>query len=386
MKKKFGLHEPYIVGNEKKYLLSCIKDNWVSTSGKFLRLFEKEICKKTKAKFAVPVLNGTIGLHLSLILSKVNTNDEVLVPTITFAATVNSIIYLKAEPIFMDVDENFNIDEKKTIEFIKKKTCLRNGETINLKTKKKVKAIMIVHTFGNPANFENLYSLCKKRNIKIIEDAAESLGSVYKKGKFKNCHTGTIGDFGVFSFNGNKIITAGNGGILLTKNKNNYNKANYLITQSKDDNIRFIHNNVGYNYKLSNLSAALGLAQVEQLESFLKKKKEIRNLYKNYLRNSKNIELIDTPKYSKNNYWLNLIRIKTKKSILKVISELKKYNIDTRPIWQPNHLQLPFRKFNRFNLKNYKTNIKDVLCIPSSASLKKKDIKKISNIIKKICK
>ena len=136
MKKKFGLHEPYFVGNEKKYLLSCIKDNWVSTSGKFLRLFEKEICKKTKAKFAVPVLNGTIGLHLSLILSKVNTNDEVLVPTITFAATVNSIIYLKAEPIFMDVDENFNIDEKKTIEFIKKKTCLRNGETINLKTRK----------------------------------------------------------------------------------------------------------------------------------------------------------------------------------------------------------------------------------------------------------
>lgn len=386
MKKKFGLHEPYFVGNEKKYLLSCIKDNWVSTSGKFLKLFEKEICKKTKAKFAVPVLNGTIGLHLSLILSKVNTHDEVLVPTITFAATVNSIIYLKAEPIFMDVDENFNIDEKKTIEFIKKKTCLRNGETINLKTKKKVKAIMIVHTFGNPANFENLYLLCKKRNIKIIEDAAESLGSVYKKGKFKNCHTGTIGDFGVFSFNGNKIITAGNGGILLTKNKNNYNKANYLITQSKDDNIRFIHNNVGYNYKLSNLSAALGLAQVEQLESFLKKKKEIRNLYKYYLRNSKNIELIDTPKYSKSNYWLNLIRIKTKKNKLKVISELKKYNIDTRPIWHPNHLQLPFRKFNRFNLKNYKTNIKDVLCIPSSASLKKNDIKKISNIIKKICK
>lgn len=272
--KKFGLHEPYFVGNEKKYLLSCIKDNWVSTSGRFLKLLEKEICKKTKAKFGVPVLNGTIGLHLSLILSGVNINDEVLVPTITFAATVNSIIYLKADPIFMDVDENFNIDEKKTIEFIKKETCLRNGETINLRTKKKVKAIMIVHTFGNPANFENLYLLCKKRNIKIIEDAAESLGSVYKKGKFKNRHTGTIGDFGVFSFNGNKIITAGNGGILLTKNKKNYDKANYLITQSKDDNVRFIHNNVGYNYKLSNISAALGLAQVEQLEFFLKKKKK----------------------------------------------------------------------------------------------------------------
>lgn len=383
--KKFGLHEPNFIGNEKKYLLSCINDNWVSTSGKFLKLFEKKICQITKTKFVVPVLNGTIGLHLSLILSKVNINDEVLIPTITFAATINSVIYLKAKPIFMDVDDNLNIDEKKTIEFIKKKTHFVNGETINSTTKRKIKAIMIVHTFGNAANFEELYSLCKKRKIKIIEDAAESLGTIYKKGKFKNRHTGTIGDFGVFSFNGNKIITAGNGGVVLTKNKKIYNKANYLITQSKDNNIRFIHNNIGYNYKLSNLSAALGLAQLENLEFYLKKKKEIRNLYKNYLKNSKNIKLFSTPNHSKNNNWLNLVKIKTKKNILYIIKKLKRYNIDARPVWYPNHLQLPFKSFEKFNLKNYKSNIHNVLCIPSSASLTKEDIKKISNILKKIC-
>ena len=382
--KKIGLHEPYFSGNEKKYLLSCINDNWVSTSGKYLKLFEKKICNKTKSKFAIPVLNGTIGLHLSLILSKVDINDEVLVPTITFAATINSIIYLKAKPIFMDVDNYLNIDEKKTIEFLKKKTRYINGSTINLNTKRKIKAIMIVHTFGNAAKFDKLYELCKKRNIKIIEDAAESLGTIYKKGKFKNSHTGTIGDFGVISFNGNKIITSGNGGVILTQSKHFYQRANYLITQSKDDKIKFIHNDVGYNYKLSNLSAALGLAQFEKLQFYLKKKKEIRNLYFKEFRDTKNIHLLNSPDYSRNNNWLNLIKIETKIDIFKIIKKLKKYNIDSRPVWKPNHLQLPFRKFEKFKLKNYKNLIKNILCIPSSANLTKKDIKKISNILKEI--
>ena len=284
--------------------------------------------------------------------------------------------------IFHTMKRSFNIDEKKTIEFILKKTIFNKGFTVNKKTKRKIKAIIIVHTFGNAAKFEKLYVLCKKRNIKIIEDAAESLGVRYKTGKFKHHHAGTVGDFGVISFNGNKIITAGNGGVLLTNNKHIYQKANYLITQSKDDKLRFIHNEVGYNYKLSNLNAALGLAQLEKLQYFLKKKREVRSIYKREFENVKNVKLLDTPNYSKNNFWLNLVKIKTKKNISNAIEMFRKNNIDVRPIWTPNHLQIPFKNFEKFQLFNCKTSIKNVLCLPSSASLSKNDIQKISNLLK----
>ncbi len=382
MKKK-GLHEPNFIGNEKKYLLACINDNWVSTSGKFLNSFEKKICKITKSKFAVPVLNATIGLHLSLILANVKKNDEVIVPTITFVATINSIIYTQASPIFMDVDKNLNIDEMKTIEFILKRTRFINNETVNIKTKKKIKALVIVHTFGNAAEFEKLYSLCKKRNIKIIEDAAESLGTIYKSGKFKKRHTGTIGDYGVISFNGNKIITSGNGGVVLTHKKNIYRKANYLITHSKDDKTRFIHNEVGFNYKLSNLSAALGLAQIEKLEFFLKQKNKVRNFYKQQLKYEKNIKLLETPSYSRNNNWLNLVKVKSKKNIFSLIKKMKKNNIDIRPVWKPNHLQIPFKKYEQFKVISFEKNLKNVLCLPSSSSLKKNEVIRITNLLKK---
>jgi len=274
--KNIGLHEPYLVGNEIKYLKNCIQENWVSTSGKYLKLFEKKIKEITKAKFVIPVLNGTIGLHLSMILSGIEKNDEVIVPTITFIATVNAIKYVGANPIFMDTDHYLNINENKTIEFKKKNTKKKGRYSKNIKKKKKIKALIVVHTFGNAAKFEKLYLLCKKRNIKIIEDAAESLGTVYKTNKFKKKHTGTIGDFGVISFNGNKIVTCGNGGVLLTQSKKFYQKACYLVDQAKNDKLNFLHNEVGYNYKLSNISGALGLAQLEQLNSFIKKKKNIR--------------------------------------------------------------------------------------------------------------
>ena len=189
--KFIGLHEPFFSGNEQKYLKSCIKENWFSTSGKFLNLFENKLKRLIKAKYVIPVLNGTIGLHLSMILCGLKKNEEVIVPTITFIATINAIRYVEAEPIFMDVDKYLNIDEVKTIEFILKKTIFRNGFTYNKKTKKKIAALIVVHTFGNAVKLEKLYKICKKKNIKLIEDAAESLGTTYTEGKFKNRHTGT---------------------------------------------------------------------------------------------------------------------------------------------------------------------------------------------------
>jgi len=371
--KNIGLHEPHFIGNELKYLTSCIKENWVSSTGRYLNLFEKKIKQITKAKFVIPVLNGTIGLHVSMILSGVKKDDEVIVPTVTFVATINAVKYVGANPVFMDVDEYLNIDEEKTIEFILTNTKYVKGKTFNKKTKKIVRALIVVHTFGNAAKMEKLYALCKKRKIKLIEDAAESLGTRYIKGKFKNKYTGTIGDFGVFSFNGNKIITAGNGGIITTNNKKDYLKANYLITQAKDDKVNFIHNEVGFNYKLSNISAALGLAQLENLNKFIKKKKDIRNYYIKKIRNIKELEIFKSPEYSINNNWLNLIKVK-KKNISLIIKKLNSKKFQLRPVWHLNHLQKPFRNNFSYKIKNAQKIIKNMLCLPSSANLKKSQI------------
>jgi perosamine synthetase len=375
--KNIGLHEPYFAGNEIKYLKNCIKENWVSTSGKYLKLFEKKVKAITKAKFAIPVLNGTIGLHMSMILSGVKKNDEVIVPTITFIATVNAIKYVGANPIFMDIDQYLNIDEDKTIEFILNNTKYRRGKTINNKTGKTIRALVVVHTFGNAAKMEKLYNLCKKKNIKLIEDAAESLGTKYTSGKFKKKHTGTIGDFGVFSFNGNKIITSGNGGVIVTNNKKYYLKANYLITQAKNNGVNFIHNEVGFNYKLSNVCAALGLAQLENLKYFIKKKKTIRNYYIKKTKNMRELEIMSNPKYSINNNWLNLIKIKSSKNINLIIKKLSFKKIQLRPVWYPNHLQKPFKENYSYKIKNAQKIIKNLICLPSSVNLKKSQIDKI---------
>jgi perosamine synthetase len=383
--KKIGIHEPTLKGNEIKYLTSCIRDGWVSTSGKYLNLFTKKLKNITNSNYILPVLNGTIGLHLSLILSGVKRNDEVIVPTITFVASVNAIKYTHANPIFMDVDKFLNIDEEKTIKFIRENTKSQGKNTINKKTGRKIKAIIIVHTFGNAAKFEKLYDICKKKNIKIIEDAAESLGTIFTKNKFKKKHTGTVGDYGVISFNGNKIVTSGNGGALLIKEKKNFKLANYLINQAKNDGLNFIHNNVGYNYRLSNVSAALGLAQLEKLNYFIRKKRLIREYYKKKFKNIKGIEIFESPFYSKNNNWLNLLRVDENifgKKTKYLIKELNKNNFQVRPVWYPNHMQKMYKKYYAHEIKNGPKMIKNLICLPSSAFLTKKNINKIVKSIK----
>ncbi len=380
--KQIGLHEPFFTGKEKKYLIKCIDENWVSSSGKFLNLFQRKFQNITKGKFLSPVLNGTIGLHISMIQAGVSKNDEVIVPTITFVATINSIKYVGASPLFMDVDEYLNIDEQKTIEFIEKKTIFNNGYTYNKITGNKIKALVVVHTFGNAARIEKIFEICKKRKIKLIEDAAESLGTKYNSGKFRNKHTGTIGDFGIFSFNGNKIVTSGNGGIVVSKNKKDSLKINYLISQAKDDKINFIHNEVGYNYKLSNISAALGLAQLEKLNLFIKRKKSIRDYYKKKIETIKGVKILESPKYSQNNNWLNLVQISKKEKMKKIIKKLNSNGFQSRPIWHPNHMQQSFKKNYKYKIKKAEEFVKSIICLPSSVSLKNKQIDKIINLIK----
>ena len=270
-----NLHEPSIGEREWKYIKRCIDTKWVSSAGKYVELFEDKIAKYTGAKYAISCVNGTSALQVSLRLSGVLPGDEVIVPSLCFIAPVNAIYYNGAKPIFMDTDIFYNINIEKTIKFIKKETkiykkSINKKTTINKKTGNIIRAIIVVHNFGNAVKLDELVDLCKEYNITLIEDAAESMGTFYKFGKYKGKHTGTIGQLGCLSFNGNKIMTTGSGGMILTNDKKIAKQAMYLTTQAKNNSLYYIHNEVGYNFRLNNIQAALGIVQLERLPYFLK--------------------------------------------------------------------------------------------------------------------
>ena len=275
MKNIIQLNIPNLKGNEKRYIQNCIITNWISTSGKYIGKFEKKLCEFTKSKNAIACINGTAALQISLKIVGVKNEDEVIVPTLTFIAPVNAIKYNNAIPVFMDADQTHNLDINKTIDFIKNNTFFKKRFSYNKKSKRRISALIPVHVWGNAVNLEKLISLCKKKNIKIVEDASESLGTFYTEGKLKGKHTGTVGDVGCISFNGNKIITTGGGGVILTNNNSYAKKARYLISQAKNDTLNFVHNEIGYNFKLTNIHAAIGLGQLEKIDYYLKKKKKL---------------------------------------------------------------------------------------------------------------
>jgi len=384
MSKLIPLSVPSIKGNEWKYVKECLDTEWVSSAGKYVDLFEVKIAEYTGVRYAVATVNGTAALHISLIIVGVKTEDEVIVPSLTFIAPINVVKYVNAHPIFMDSDEYYNIDSEKTIEFIKNETDFRNGFTYNRKTSRKIAAIIPVHIFGNAVWLDELVPLCKERNIKIIEDSTESLGTRYIQGRFAGKHTGTIGDFGTISFNGNKIITTGGGGMILTDNDEYANKAKYLTTQAKDDEIRYVHNEVGYNYRLTNIQAALGVAQLEQLPDFIKRKKENYLYYKNKIEKIKGLKIAEVPNYAENNHWLYALEINKELYVTdkdELLESLNNNGIQTRPIWYLNHLQKPFKNEFTYKIENAINLWKNTINIPSGVSLTKNDISKIIGVL-----
>jgi perosamine synthetase len=374
------LSVPNLRGNELKYVTRCIKSEWVSTAGHYISVFEKKVAKYLGSKYAVACINGTSALQVALRLVGVKTGDEVIVPTLTFIAPVNSIIYNNAKPIFMDCDNFFNLDVRKTIKFIQNETVFKKKYTFNKKTGNRISAILPVHLWGNAANLEKLVKICKKRNITIVEDAAESFGTKYTSGKLKNKYTGTIGKVGCLSFNGNKIITAGGGGMIITSDKKLAKKAKYLVTQAKDNPLRYIHNEVGYNFGLTNIQAALGLAQLENIKLFKKNKNLIHKFYKKEISKINGLSISSIPDYADNNKWFNILNINIKiykKEVLEVIKKLKGKNIEARPIWYPNHLQKKFKNFQKYEIKNANKLLNTSLCLPSSTNIKTIDLKKV---------
>ena len=380
------LSVPNISGNEWKYVKDCLDTEWVSSAGEYVDLFEKKIAEYTGSKYAIACVNGTAALQVSLRLAGVGAGDEVLIGTLTFIASVNAITYNNAKPIFMDADKYYNIDAEKTIEFIKNETVFKNGFTYNKKTNNKITAIIPVHVWGNACWLDELFEFCNKQNIALVEDACESLGTFYNAGKFKGKHTGTIGKLGCLSFNGNKIITTGGGGMILTDDKELADNAHYLTRQAKDDPVRYIHNEIGYNFRLTNLQAALGVAQLEQLQRFLEKKREIFFQYKTAFKNVDGLTIAEVPEYANNNHWMNVLQIDgaTYGSDREgLMQRLEENGIQTRPVWGLNHLQKPYQDSQTYRIECAGKQVEMSLCIPSSANLTNNCIENIIEIIGK---
>ena len=379
------LSVPSIQGNEWKYLKECIDSEWVSSAGKYVSRFEQDIANFTKVKYAVACINGTAALQVALRLVGIQAGEEVIVPTITFIAPINVVKYFGALPVFMDADRYYNIDIKKTLKFIEEETYYKDGFTYNKRTGKLIRAIIPVHVFGNAVDLERLIIVCRERNIKIIEDATESLGTKYTKGSLQGKYTGTIGDIGCFSFNGNKIITTGGGGMLVTNDEEYAKKANYLTNQAKDDVIRAIHHEVGYNFRLTNIQAAIGVAQLEKLPEYLDRKKSNYFKFKEQIDEIIGLKLAETPEYANSNYWFYALQIdkekygKDREELMTYLSEKK---IQTRPVWYLNHLQKPYRNCQSYKIENAFKLMENTLNIPCSVNLTINDIEKVISLLK----
>jgi aminotransferase in exopolysaccharide biosynthesis len=374
------LSEPYFSGNEWKYIKECIDTGWVSSVGKYVNRFEEEIQKFTGSKYAVSCVNGTSALQVSLRIVGVTFDDEVIVPTLTFIAPINAVGYLGAKPIFMDCDEFYNINIEKTLEFIKNESLFRNGHTYNKKTQKRISAIIPVHVFGNAVYLEELVAICSERNIKIVEDAAESLGTLYKEGKFKRKHTGNVGDIGCLSFNGNKIITTGGGGMIITDSREYAQKARYLTTQAKEEGVDYIHNEIGYNFRLTNIQSALGIAQLEKLYDYKKEKKKNYQVYKKEIDKISGLHLAELPDYAENNHWMYALQIDKKiygKDREELMNHLLKSKIHTRPVWYLNHLQKPYQYCQQYKIEKALKLLDITLNLPCSVNLTENQISKV---------
>lgn len=376
---------PNIGGNEWAYVKECLDSGWVSSVGSYVDKFEESICDYTGAKHAVACVNGTAALHISLKVAGVTPGDEVIVPTLTFIASVNAVKYAGAEPIFMDCDDYYNIDVVKTIDFIENETVFKDGFTYNKKTDRRIAVIVPVHVLGNAADIDPLLDVCGQRNIKVVEDAAESLGTYYTKGQLNGKHTGTVGDIGVYSFNGNKIITCGGGGMIVTDNDEYAKRAKYLTTQAKDDPVEYIHHDIGYNYRLTNVLAAIGVAQMEQLPAFINSRRTNYDAYKAALDDIEGLAIADVPGYARNNCWMYALQINIKEYGLnrdQLLRKLSENMIQARPIWSLSHQQTQYRDCQTYRIEKSVELHEETLCIPCSSCLKQEDIERVIAVLR----
>ena len=378
MKRFVPLSIPNFNGNEKKYVDDALEQGWVSTGGAYITRLEQQLAEFLKVDKAAACQSGTSGLHLALVECGVQPGDMVIVPTLTFIAAVNPVRYQFAEPVFMDCDESLCLDPEKLAEFCEKECRLEAQQLVHKKSGRVVKAVIVVHVFGNVADMEAIMSIAGKYHLKVVEDATEALGSHYTAGKLAGRYAGTIGDFGVYSFNGNKIITTGGGGAVTARCADEVEHLKYLSTQAKDDPQFYIHNEIGYNYRLTNLQAALGVAQMEELQQFIETKHRNYILYKERFREVSFGTLLPFREGTCSNQWFYSLQLREDrlqgKDMRDIIGALQERGIQTRAIWGLIHEQKPYRQNIAYKIEKAPCYSATVLNIPSSTQLTEEDI------------
>ena len=367
---KIWLSPPHISDNEQKYVDEAFSQNWIAPAGPHLDRFEKEISNISNSYSVAALASGTAAIHLALILLDIKKDDVVICSSFTFSASVNPIIYQGANPVFIDSEnETWNMDPLLLEKAIKE--CIKKG--------KKPKAIILVHLYGYPAKLNEIMEISNRYDIPIIEDAAEAVGS-----KYNDQPLGTFGEFGIFSFNGNKIITTSSGGAIISKNKNYIEKAKFLSTQARDNFPHYEHSEIGYNYRMSNVCAAIGIGQIEVLESRVEKRRHIYNYYRKNLSHIPFISFVEDIEGFYSNRWLTTILISNKSEINRedLRLELLKNNIESRPLWKPMHLQPVFNSYDSYNNGISEDLFDRGLCLPSGSNMNEKDLQRVVNVIK----
>lgn len=374
MSKKILLASPHMSddGYEQQFIKEAFDTNWIAPLGENVNKFEEEIANYVGVKTGAALSAGSAAIHLGLKALNVKQGDIVFCSSLTFSATCNPIIYQNATPVFIDSEyETWNMDPLALEKAFEKYP--------------NPKAVIVVHLYGTPAKMDEIIKICKKHNVPLIEDAAESLGSIYN-----GQQTGTFGEYGVFSFNGNKIITTSGGGMLVSNNEDGIKKVRFWATQSKEPVRHYEHKEIGYNYRMSNICAGIGRGQLKVLDKRIEKKTEIYNKYKNELEKVKEIKMQPIPKNTKPNHWLSVMTIDKDSKVkpLNIMETLEKENIDSRPVWKPMHLQPVFKEYDFITAKNDGTSVSEDLfnrgvCLPSDTKMTEEEQERVIDIIKK---
>lgn len=379
------LSVPSLRGNELRYLTECIESEWVSSAGPFVTRFERAIAGYCGSAHAVACTSGTAALHVALLLCGVRPDDEVMVPTLTFIAPVNAVRYVGAYPVFMDCDDHLNLDPSKLETFLDRE-CERTARGLcNRQTGRRVSAILVVHVFGHLADMDALSALSRRYELPLVEDATEALGSVHVAADGTRRHAGTIGDIGCLSFNGNKIITTGGGGMILTADERHAARARYLTTQAKDDPDRFVHHEIGFNYRLTNVAAAIGCAQVERLEDFVARKRATAAAYREALETVPGLRLIEQPRHSRSNFWFDTLVVDAAAygaTAEHLMAKLAERRIEARMIWELVHLQRPYQSCQRYQIERAPAYQQRCLNLPCSVSLEPGTVAEICEVVR----
>lgn len=385
MRRFVPLSIPNFEGNEKKYLNDALDQGWVSTGGSYITQLENIMSEYLHVDNVSACQSGTSALHLSLVEAGVKPGDVVLVPPLTFIAAVNPVRYQFAEPVFIDCDDSFCMDPIKLKSFCEEE-CHFDGVILRYR-EKIVKALVVVHVFGNLADMVSIMAIARKYNIKVIEDATEALGSFYLEGEFKGKYAGTIGDFGAYSFNGNKIITTGGGGAVTANISEIVDHIRYLSTQAKNDSHYYIHNEIGYNYRMTNLQAALGVAQMEELPMFIRRKQDNFDKYRRLFDGFELGKMVDFREGTSSNKWfysLEIERNKINASINEIVVELERRGVQTRAIWGLINEQIPYQGYISYKIEKAPYYAERIINFPSSTQITDEEIEYVVTQIKDV--